>query len=132
MVKMGNGFKVSTSRFYKKVITMKTICTTRVTYVMTGYGDLTLTDEALYWNKSASSFLVFGAVNAMTDSHFYLPLSDIASVSSYIYFPGGGLCITDVRGKLYKFSFKKKKDFVVIHDYLTELKEKQNDINQQS
>ena len=38
---------------------MNTIVTARVAYVMTGYGDLTLTDEALYWNKSATSFIAF-------------------------------------------------------------------------
>lgn len=98
---------------------MNIIHTARVTYVMVGYGDLTLTDEALLWNKSATSFLAFGAVNAMTDSHLCLPLSEIDSVSTYTYFPGGGLAIRDVRGKLYKFSFKHKKDFSVIYKHLT-------------
>ena len=98
---------------------MNIIVTARVTYVMTGYGDLTLTDEALYWNKSATSFLAFGAANAMTDSHFYLPLSEIARVETYTYFPGGGLSVIDNRGKLYKFSFKHRKDHKIIYDYLT-------------
>lgn len=98
---------------------MNTICTARVTYVFTGYGDLTLTDEALYWNKSATSYLTFGVPNVITDSHFYLPLSEIAQVGKYTYLPGGGLAITDVRGKVYKFSFKRKKDFEVIYKYLT-------------
>lgn len=101
---------------------MNTICTARVTYVMNGYGDLTLTDEALYWNKSATSFLAFGVANAMTDNHFFLPLSDIVQVSKYTYFPGGGLAVTDNRGKLYKFSFKHKKDFEVIYKFLTDSK----------
>lgn len=98
---------------------MNTIATARVTYVMTGYGDLTLTDEALYWNKSATSFLAFGAANAMTDNHFYLPLSEIERVETYTYFPGGGLSVIDSRGKLYKFSFKHRKDHKIIYDYLT-------------
>lgn len=98
---------------------MNTIATARVTYVMTGYGDLTLTDEALYWNKSATSFLAFGAVNAMTDSHFYLPLSEIKKVETYTYLPGGGLSVTDNRGKLYKFSFKHRKEHKIIYNYLT-------------
>ena len=97
---------------------MNVIHTARVTYVMVGYGDLTLTDEALYWNKSATSFLAFGAANAMTDSHFYLPLSEVDRVDTYTYLPGGGLAITDIRGKLYKFSFKHKKDFKVIYKHL--------------
>ena len=37
-----------------------TIIKARVTLVFTGYGDLTLTDAALIWNKSASSFLASG------------------------------------------------------------------------
>lgn len=98
---------------------MTTIITARVTYVMTGYGDLTLTDEALYWNKSATSYFAFGALNAMTDNHFYLPLADIDQIATYTYFPGGGLRITDKYGKLYKFSFKHKKDFKIVYDYLS-------------
>ena len=97
---------------------MNTIITARVTYVLTGYGDLTLTDEALYWNKSATSFLAFGAANAMTDSHFYLPLSEVERVETYTYLPGGGLSVTDTKGKVYKFSFKHRKDHKVVYEYL--------------
>ena len=95
-----------------------TIIKARVTLVFAGYGDLTLTDEALIWNKSASSFLVFGALNALTDSHLMIPLSDIARVGTYTYFPGGGLVVTKRDGKEYKIAFKKKKEFKVVYDYL--------------
>ena len=91
----------------------------RVTLVFTGYGDLTLTDRALIWNKSASSFLAFGALNALTDSHMMMPIADIAQVGTYPYFPGGGLVLTRKDGKEYKIAFKKKKDFTVVYDYLT-------------
>ena len=96
-----------------------TIIKARVTLVFTGYGDLTLTDAALIWNKSASSFLTFGALNALTDNHLMIPLADIASVGTYTYFPGGGLVVTKKDGKEYKIAFKKKKDFNVVYDYLT-------------
>lgn len=95
-----------------------TIIKARVTLVFTGYGDLTLTDAALIWNKSASLFLAFGAVNALTDNHLMIPLDDIASVGTYTYFPGGGLVVTRKDGKEYKIAFKKKKDFTVVYEYL--------------
>ena len=96
-----------------------TIVKARVTLVFAGYGDLTLTDAALIWNKSASSFLAFGAFNALTDSHLMIPLTDIARVGTYTYFPGGGLVVTKKDGKEHKIAFKKKKDFNVVYDYLT-------------
>ena len=96
-----------------------TIIKARVTLVFAGYGDLTLTDAALIWNKSASSFLAFGALNALSASHLMMPLTDIARVGTYTYFPGGGLVVTKKDGKEYKIAFKKKKDFNVIYDYLT-------------
>lgn len=95
------------------------IATARVTYVLRGYGDLTLTESALYWNKSATSFLAFGAMNAMTSSHIYLSFADISQIGTYTYFPGGGLMVIDNRGEVYKFSFKRKKDFNVIFSYLS-------------
>ena len=96
-----------------------TIIKARVTLVFTGYGDLTLTDAALIWNKSASSFLAFGAVNALTDNHLMIPLDDISSVGTYTYFPGGGLVVTRKDGKEYKIAFKKKNDFTVVYEYLS-------------
>jgi hypothetical protein len=97
-----------------------TIIKARVTLVFKGYGDLTLTDVALIWNKSATSFLAFGAMNALTDDHLLIPLSDIARVGTYTYFPGGGLIVTRKDGKEYKIAFKKKKDFNVVYKYLTD------------
>lgn len=55
----------------------------KVTLVFRGYGYLTLTDKALFWNKSATSYLAFGALNAMTDNHLYIPLDDISKVGTY-------------------------------------------------
>lgn len=97
----------------------QTIIKARVTLVMGGYGDLTLTDVALIWNKSASSFLAFGVLNAATDNHLLIPLTDIAKVGTYTYIPGGGLVITKKDGKEYKIAFKKSKDFKVVYEYLT-------------
>ena len=96
----------------------KTIVKTRVTLVFTGYGDLTLTDVALIWNKSATSYLAFGAMNAATSDHLMIPLSDISRVDTYTYFPGGGLIITTNTGKEYKIAFKHKKDFKIVYEYL--------------
>ena len=96
----------------------KTIIKARVTLVFRGYGDLTLTDVALIWNKSATSFLTFGAINALTDSHVIIPLVDIATVGTYTYIPGGGLVVTKKDGEIFKIAFKKKKDFNVVYDYL--------------
>lgn len=98
---------------------MDTIVKTRVTYVFNGYGDLTLTDVALIWNKSATTFLAFGVMGAATDNHLMIPLEDISSVSKYTYFPGGGLLVITKTGKEHKFSFKHKKDFETVYDYLT-------------
>ena len=98
----------------------QTIIKARVTLVFTGYGDLTLTDTALIWNKSASSFLTFGVLNTLTDSHLMIPLTDIAGVGTYTYIPGGGLVITKKDGKEYKIAFKKSKEFKVVYKYLTE------------
>lgn len=98
----------------------QTIIKARVTLVMRGYGDLTLTDAALIWNKSASSFLTFGVLNALTDNHVMIPLDDIAKVGTYTYMPGGGLVITQKNGKEYKIAFKKNQDFKVVYGYLTE------------
>lgn len=106
------------------------IVKTRVTFVFRGYGDLTLTDTALIWNKSATSYLAFGAMNTMTDDHVMIPLDTISFFEKYTYLPGGGLKIVNDEGKEYKFSFKHKKDFKIIWDYLSTAKEcKQKFIN---
>ena len=98
---------------------MNVIHKARVTYVMVGYGDLVITDCFLSWNKSATSYLVFGAANAMTDNHLCVAFSEIVSIEKYTYFPGGGLSLMDIKGKIYKFSFKRKKDFKIVYEYLT-------------
>ena len=92
----------------------------RVTYVFNGYGDLTLTDVALIWNKSATSYLTFGITNAIADNHLMIPLEDISSIGKYTYFPGGGLLVITKKGEEYKFSFKHKKDFKTIYEHLKE------------
>lgn len=97
----------------------KTIVKTRVTFVFNGYGDLTLTDNALIWNKSATSFLAFGILNASTDNHFMLPLNEISQIGTYTYLGGGGLTVISNTGKESKFSFKHKKDFKIVYEYLT-------------
>lgn len=98
------------------------IVKTRVTFVFKGYGDLMLTDAALIWNKSATSYLAFGAMNAMTDDHVMIPLDTISIFEKYTYIPGGGLKIINNKGKEYRFSFKHKKDFKAIWDYLLKVK----------
>ena len=84
----------------------------KVTLVFRGYGWLTLTDKA-------TSYLVFGALNAASEGHLYIPLEEIAKVGTYTYFPGGGLVITTNQGQEFKIAFKHKKDFKVVYDYLT-------------
>lgn len=96
---------------------MNIIHKARVTFVFRGYGDLSLTDHSLFWNKSATSFLTFGAVNALTESHIELPFSEIAEVGTYKYVTGG-LKITMKNGAEYKFGFKHKSDFTTMHYYL--------------
>ena len=96
----------------------KTIIKTRVTYVLNGYGDLTLTDAALIWNKSATTYLAFGVMGAATGNHLMIPLGDISRISKYTYFPGGGLLVITKTGAEHKFSFKHRKDFETIYNYL--------------
>ena len=90
----------------------------KVTMVFNGYGYLTLTDKMLYWNKSATSYITFGILNAFGDNHFYIFLENIGKIDTYTYLPGGGLIITDKTGKEYKFAFKTKKDFKIVYNYL--------------
>ena len=89
----------------------------KVTLVFTGYGLLTLTDKCLIWNKSATSFLSFGAFAAATDNHVMIPISDMEKIGTYTYITGG-LVVTTNTGKEYKIGFKRKKDFKVVYDYL--------------
>ncbi len=94
------------------------IAKSRVTFVFNGYGDLTLTDACLFWNKSATSYLAFGAMSALTADHVVIPFNSISLIDKYTYFPGGGLKIINNEGKVFKFSFKHKKDFVLFWNYL--------------
>ncbi len=90
----------------------------KVTLVFTGYGFLTVTDKAVFWNKSASSYFAFGLMNMATADHLCLPIENIAKVGKYTYFPGGGLVLTNNEGKIYKIAFKHKKDFTAAYDFL--------------
>lgn len=91
----------------------------KVTLVFTGYGFLTVTENAVIWNKSASSYIAFGLAAVSTNDHVYLPLNCISKVGTYTYFPGGGLVLTTTEGRIYKIAFKKKKDFTVAYEYLS-------------
>ena len=97
------------------------IRTARVTLVKVGYGDLSLTDKALFWNKSATSFLAFGVIAAATENHILIPFENISTVSTYTYYPGGGIVLLLKDGEQYKIAFKKKKDFNFIYEYLKNL-----------
>ena len=91
-----------------------------VTFVFRGYGVLSHNVETLSWNKKASSFVAFGAINLLTDNNFSIPIQEIGHVETYTYIPGGGLKIINKKGMEYKFSFKKKKDFEYFYNYLKE------------
>ena len=92
----------------------------KVTLVFTGYGFLTVTEKAVIWNKSASSYFAFGLAAVATKDHLYLPLEHIAKVGTYTYFPGGGLVLTTDEGRTYKIAFKKKADFTAAYNYLNQ------------
>jgi hypothetical protein len=94
------------------------IHTARVTLVKYGYGDLSLTDKALFWNKSATSYLAFGVMATATDNHVLIPLENISKVGTYTYIPGGGIVLLLKDGKEHKIAFKKKSDFNIIYEYL--------------
>lgn len=96
----------------------KIILKARVTFVFRGYGDLMITDQALIWNKSATSFLTFGALNLATDNHTCIPIDDISKIDTYTYIGSGGLLVITKTGQEFKFSFKHKKDFKIALDYL--------------
>lgn len=92
----------------------------KVTLVFKGYGWLTLTTKKLFWNKSATSYLTFGALNTMSEDFITISLDEIAKIGTYTYFPGGGLVVTTNQGKEFKIAFKHKKDFSVVYNYLTQ------------
>ena len=80
----------------------------KVTLVFTGYGFLTVTEKAVIWNKSASSYFAFGLAAVATKDHLYT------------YFPGGGLVLTTDEGRTYKVAFKKRADFTAAYNYLSQ------------
>ena len=93
----------------------------RVTLVLHGYGDLSLTDKAIFWNKAATTFLAFGVFGAASNNHVLIPFDAIAKVGTYTYMPGGGITILLKDGKKYKIAFKKSKDFNFVYGYLKKL-----------
>ena len=58
----------------------KEIIKAKVTLVFTGYGWLTLTDAALFWNKLATSYLTFGVINVANLDRVCIPLTEIGKV----------------------------------------------------
>lgn len=94
------------------------IYTARVTLVMHGYGDLSLTDKAVFWNKSGTTYVALGVMGAISDDHILIPFENIAQVGTYTYFPGGGMTLLLKDGKQYKVAFKKKKDFNFVYEYI--------------
>jgi hypothetical protein len=96
----------------------KIIHKARVTFVCLGYGDITLTTRALIWNKSATSYIAFGALNSLTNDHVLIPFENIAKVGTYTYLPGGGIVLLLKDGKEQKIAFKWKKDFNIVYEYL--------------
>lgn len=96
----------------------KVIHTARVTLVMFGYGDITLTPSALIWNKAATTYLAFGVMGALSDGHILIPIENITNVGTYTYIPGGGMTLLLKDGKQYKVAFKHKKDFNIVYEYL--------------
>jgi hypothetical protein len=94
------------------------IYTARVTLVMHGYGDLSLTDKAIFWNKSGTTFVAFGVIGTISDDHILIPFENIAQVGTYTYFPGGRMTLLLKDGKQYKVAFKKKKDFNFVYEYI--------------
>lgn len=93
----------------------------RVTLVKYGYGDLSLTDKAMFWNKSATTYVALGVMGAISDDHIVIPFENIAGVGTYTYFPGGGMTVLLKDGKQYKIAFKKKSDFKFVYEYLKKL-----------
>ena len=90
----------------------------RVTLVKYGYGDLSLTDKTLFWNKSATTYLAFGVLGSISDDHILIPFESIAKVGTYTYIPGGGITLLLKDGKQHKIAFKRKKDFRYVYEYL--------------
>lgn len=109
--------------FMENYVSNGIIYTARVTLVKYGYGDLSLTDKAMFWNKSATTYVALGVMGAISDDHILIPFDNIASVGTYTYFPGGGITLLLKDGKQHKIAFKKKKDFNFVYEYLKDKKQ---------
>lgn len=92
----------------------------KVTLVMTGFGELTLTDTTLVWQKTLRHFLAFGVFGGMSDNQLVIPITDIASIGTYKYV-GGGLVVMLKDGRKYKIGFKKKPAFNLFYHQLSEM-----------
>lgn len=91
---------------------MDKICEGKAICVFRGEGVVTLTADVLAWNKSATSYLLFGAMATLSDNVVSIPLCDIALVEKYTFIGGGGLKITTNRGEIVKLSVKLKKSSI--------------------
>lgn len=98
---------------------MEKICECKAICVFRGNGVLLLTDTVLAWNKSASSYLLFGAMAAATENTVSIPLEDISFVEKYTFLEGGGMKVTTKRGEVIKFSIKTKKAFNTVYEYVS-------------
>lgn len=90
----------------------------KVIFAMRGYGWLTLTTNALYWNKSATTYLALGIMGALSDDHLLIPFERIAKVDTYKAFSTLGIMITTKNGREFKMGFKHKKEFQPFYDNL--------------
>lgn len=97
---------------------MEKICECKAICVFRGAGVLILTNTMLSWNKSASSFLLFGIMATQTENTVSIPLSDIAFVEKYTFLEGGGMKVTTSRGEIFKFSIMTKKAYSTVFDYI--------------
>lgn len=97
---------------------MEKICECKAICAFRGNGKLTLTDSNLAWNKTAASFILFGASAALTDNFINIPLEDIDGIEKYTFLEGGGLKVTTKSGEIIKFSIKPKKAFILVFDYI--------------
>lgn len=97
---------------------MGKICECKAICVFRGDGVVTLTDAVLVWNKTAASYLLFGAMAALTDNAVSIPISDISSIEKYTFIGGGGMKVTLNSGEVVKFSIKSKKSFNLIYEYI--------------
>lgn len=92
----------------------------RVTLVMTGFGELTLTGTALVWQKTLRHFLAFGVFGGMSANYLVIQIAEIASIGTYRY-SGGGLVVMLKDGRKHKIGFKRKSDFEMFYDRLSEM-----------